>query len=484
MSAGAISLTTYPLSSAQTEIWLAQQLHSGSPVYNIAQYTVIEGAIDPTVFEAALRQVIDEADSLRLQFVESEAGLRQRIGSPAWSMPVLNLTAEAESQAVAQAWMRTDYEEPVDLMQGPLFQYALLKVAPKQWIWYQRYHHIMMDGYGAVLIAQRVAQVYSALCAEREPAPCTFGSVLKLLESDAQYRASAQREKDEAYWLKHCAHWPVPATLAGRAAPALQHRLRQTAYLATQALGDAASDVGRLAQFLTAALATYLHRMTRAQDVALGLPVTARLGANRHIPGVVSNTVPLRFTFEAKMTLASLLQQATQIQRGFRYQRYPSEALRRKLELMPGQALFGATVNVMPFDYDLSFDGYPSSNHNLLNGPVEDLMLAVYWTPDNPQLRIDFDVNPACYTAEELEAHRCRFVRFMQALAADVTQPIGEIDLLDTEERHRLLIEWNATQQDYPAHQCIHQLFEAQVEHTPEAMALVYEEQTLSYAEL
>ncbi|MCG1018059.1 non-ribosomal peptide synthetase, partial [Mycetohabitans sp. B4] len=484
MSAGAVSLTTYPLSSAQTEIWLAQQLHSDSPVYNIAQYTVIEGAIDPTVFEAALRQVIDEADSLRLQFVESEAGLRQRIGSLAWSMPVLDLTAKADPQAAAQAWMRADYQQPVNVLQGPLFCYALLKVGPAQWIWYQRTHHIIMDGYAFSLIAQRVAHVYSALRVGEAPAPCTLGSVLKLLESDAQYQTSAQRAQDEAYWLKHCAHWPEPATLANRAAPALQHRLRQTAYLATQVLGDAASDVGRLAQFLTAALAAYLHRMTGAQDVALGLPVTARLGANRHIPGVVSNTVPLRFTFETKMALASLLQQAAQIQRGFRYQRYPSEALRRKLELMPGQALFGAAVNVMPFDYDLLFDGYPSSNHNLLNGPVEDLMLAVYWTPDNPQLRIDFDVNPACYTAEELEAHRCRFVRFMQALAADVTQPIGEINLLDIEERHRLLIEWNATQRDYPSHRCIHQLFEAQVERTPEATALVYEDQTLSYAEL
>ncbi|WP_338861601.1 non-ribosomal peptide synthase/polyketide synthase [Mycetohabitans rhizoxinica] len=484
MSAGAVSLTTYPLSSAQTEIWLAQQLHSDSPVYNIAQYTVIEGAIDPTVFEAALRQVIDEVDSLRLQFVESEAGLRQRIGSLAWSMPVLDLTAEADPQAAAQAWMRADYQQPVNVLQGPLFCYALLKVAPAQWIWYQRYHHIMMDGYGQYLIAQRVAHVYSALRVGEEPAPCTLGSVLKLLESDAQYQTSAQREKDEAYWLKHCAHWPEPATLANRAAPALQHRLRQTAYLATQVLGDAASDVDRLTQFLTAALAAYLHRMTGAQDVALGLPVTARLGANRHIPGVASNTVPLRFTFETKLALASLLQQAAQIQRGFRYQRYPSEALRRKLGLMSGQALFGATVNVMPFDYDLLFDGYPSSNHNLLNGPVEDLMLAVYWAPDNPQLRIDFNVNPACYTAEELEAHRCRFVRFMQALAADVTQPIDSIDLLDADERHRLLVEWNATKQNYPSHLCIHQLFEAQVERTPEATALVYEDQTFSYAQL
>ncbi|WP_338927323.1 non-ribosomal peptide synthase/polyketide synthase (plasmid) [Mycetohabitans endofungorum] len=480
-----ITPVTYALTTAQTEIWLAQQLHPDSPVYNIAQYTVIDGVINAAVFEAALRQVIDEADTLRLQFVDSDDGLRQRIGAPAWSMPVLDLTAQADPEAAADAWMQADYQQPVNLMQGPLFCYALLKVAPAQWIWYQRYHHIMTDGYGQHLIAQRVAHVYSALCTGTAPAACDFGSIRQLLESDAQYQASAQRAQDEAYWLKHCAHWPEPATLASRAAPALQQRLRQTTDLATQWVEDYVLDAGRLAQFLSAALAAYLHRMTGAQDVVFGFPVTARLGADWHIPGMVANTVPLRFRFEPEMNLLSLMRQAAkEIQSALQYQRYPSEALQRQLGLAPGQLLFGIKVNVMPFDYELSFGEHSSTNHNLLAGPVDDLMLGVYWTPNSRQLRIDFDANPACYTAEMLDAHQRRFIRFMQVLAADATQPISEIDLLDGDERHRLLVDWNATQQAYPSHLCIHQFFEAQVERTPEAPALVYESQTLSYAQL
>ncbi|KAG0162369.1 hypothetical protein DFQ30_002223, partial [Apophysomyces sp. BC1015] len=457
MSAGVTPFVTYPLSAVQTEIWLAQQLHPDSPVYNIAQYTVIEGAVEPAQFEAAVRQVISEADSLRLQFVESDEGLRQSIGSPEASVPFLDFSAQANSQAAAEAWMRADYERPVDLLQGPLFQYALLKVAPEQFVWYQRNHHIMMDGYGGALIAQRVAQVYSAMCAGIEPPPCAFGSVPQLLESDARYQTSAQRARDEAYWLKRCTAWPEPATLASRSAPALQHRLRQTTYLAAQAVGDYASDAGRLAQLLSAALAAYLYRMTGAQDVVLGFPVTARLGADRHIPGTLANAVPLRFTVHPEMTLSSLIQQAAQeIQRGFRYQRYPSEALRRKLGLAPGQRLFSTAVNVMPFDYDLSFGAHVSTNHNLSNGPVEDLAIAVYALSDKGRFRIDCDANPACSTVDELATHQRRFIRFLEVLAADATQPIGSVELLDAEERHRLLVEWNATQQAYPAHRCIH----------------------------
>ncbi|WP_157864510.1 condensation domain-containing protein [Mycetohabitans rhizoxinica] len=118
---------THPLSTAQTEIWLAQQLHEDSPVYNIAQYTVIHGGFDLALFKVALRQVVAEVDSLHLHFVESEEGLRQYIGSPAWSLSVVDFRAEAEPQAAAEAWMRADYEQPVNILQGPTFSLRITK---------------------------------------------------------------------------------------------------------------------------------------------------------------------------------------------------------------------------------------------------------------------------------------------------------------------------------------------------------------------
>ncbi|KAG0164663.1 NRPS protein [Apophysomyces sp. BC1015] len=476
----------HPLSTAQTEIWLAQQLHPDSPVYNIGQYTSIEGAVDPALFEAALRQVIDEADSLRSHFIENDEGLLQQyIGSPEWSLPLIDFSAESDPQAAADAWMRADYERPADILRGPLFHYALLKTASNRVLWYQRTHHIVMDGYAFFLVAQRVAHVYGAMCERVKPEPCSFGSVLQLLESDVQYRTSAQRTRDEAYWLKRCTDWPEPAVLASRSAPALQHRLRQTTYLSAESIEGYAADANRLAQLTAAVLAAYLHRLTGAQDVVLGLPVTARFGADRRIPGTVANVLPVRLTVQPEMSLSSLMRQVAQeIQRGFRYQRYPSDALRRKLGLASGQPLLGTTINVMPFDYDLSFGGHSSATHNLLNGPVEDLMIAVYILADNHRVRIDFNANPACYTEDELAGHQRRFVQFLEMLTADPTRPVRDVDLLDAAERHQLLVEWNATQHDYPSHLCIHQLFEAQAECTPHASALVYGEQTLSYAEL
>ncbi len=105
--------------------------------------------------------------------------------------------------------MRADYEQPTNLLHSPLFDYTLLKVASDRFFWYQRYHHIVMDGVGQA-IAQRMAQVYSARVKGVVAEKCPFGPVSLLLENDARYCASAQFTRDRAYWLKHCADWPEP----------------------------------------------------------------------------------------------------------------------------------------------------------------------------------------------------------------------------------------------------------------------------------
>ncbi|KAG0323183.1 hypothetical protein BGZ97_012341 [Linnemannia gamsii] len=476
---------TYPLSAAQMEIWLAQQINPDSPIYNISQSTEIHGIVDQTLFEAALRQVISEAESLRLQFMESGDGIQQFVGSPNWSLPFIDVSAEVDPQDAAQAWMKADYEKPINLLHGPLFNYTLLKVAHDRFFWYQRNHHIALDGAGRVLITQRVAQVYSAMVKGLEAEAHSFGPLSLLLENDARYRASAQFTEDRTYWLGHCANWPEPVTLAGKQAPALHHQLRQTTYLSSEAVRKLAAEARHLAQLMMAVTAAYLYRLTGAQEVVLGFPVKARFNEDRHIPGMVSNVLPIRLTVRPDISLSALMEQAAQeMQGGLAHQRYRSEALHRALGRAPSQPLFGPMINIMEFDYGLSFGEHASTTHNLVNVLVEDLMIAVYTLSDDRPLRIDFNANPALYTTDELIAHQRRFLKFLNVLATEPTQSIGSIDLLDAAERQQLLVEWNATEHVYSAHQCIHQVFEEQVERLPYATALVYKDQVLSYAEL
>ncbi|MCG1047197.1 amino acid adenylation domain-containing protein, partial [Mycetohabitans sp. B6] len=476
----------YPLSTAQTEIWLAQQLRPDSPVYNIAQYTMINGPIDTAVFKATLRQVMGEADSLRLHFVKNDDRLQQYIGSPAWSLPVVDFSAEADPQAAAQAWMRADAERPVNILQGPLFHYALLRTASDQVLWYQRYQAIVMDGFGMHLLTQRVAHVYSAMCKGVAPAPCPFQSLSQLLERDAQYRNAAQWARDEAYWLKRCAHWPEPVMLTTQPASAFFHDLRDTAGLAqldSHEIATFKSSAIDLAQCVTAAMAAYLHRLTGVQDVVLGVPVTVCSSIDQCVPGRISTVLPVRLTVRPSASLLSLKDQAAQqIHQGLQHQRYSIDALRQALGLSPTQRLLSSILDFVLIDNNLPFGAYSSTSHLLANGSIESLAIAQLQS-DSCMLQVDLDTSHTFGTANKFSTSQHGFLTFLTALNAEPTRPISDVDWLNAAQQQCILVEWNTTEQPVPD-ATLPELFEQQVERTPDATALVCVDQVLSYAGL
>jgi hypothetical protein len=152
-----------PLSAAQLGIWFAQQINPSASDYNIGEYIEIEGSIDPILFERALRQVVLETEALRVQITEQAGEPRQVVGfPPAWSMTVIDVSAETDARAAAETWMRGDLARPIEPTRGPLFGFALFKVSPELFFWYARYHHIIMDAFGWWRVAWRGSTPSSA----------------------------------------------------------------------------------------------------------------------------------------------------------------------------------------------------------------------------------------------------------------------------------------------------------------------------------
>jgi nonribosomal peptide synthetase DhbF len=211
--------------------------------------------------------------------------------------------------------MKADLGQRVDFLRSPLWTSALLKAAPDLFFWYHRTHHILMDGFSGPLFARRVADVYGAIVNGLSPGVSPFGSLASLLEDDAVYRASERFARDRHYWLECMADRPDLVTVSGRPFAVSSRYLRQTAHLRSTsacALRTVVQRVGvSLPQFIIAAAGAYAHRLTGAQDLVLGFPVTGRSGAlSRRIPGMASNVVPLRLSVQPSMSPAELMQQA------------------------------------------------------------------------------------------------------------------------------------------------------------------------------
>ena len=484
-----------PLSSAQLGIWFAQKINPSSSAYNIGEYLEIHGAIDPALFERALRQVVSEAEILRVQIAE-QAGEPQQIVTAGcgWSLPIIDLGAESDPRAAAEAWMKAELAQSIEPMRGPLFAFALFKASPTRLFWYARYHHLVMDGFGMWLVARRVADIYTQLSIAADVQDRVFGSLAASLEEDAAYRASEQFTQDRQYWIDRLAAWPEPGSLSlsGRPSAKPNGFIRKTTYLQPSTVDELRSLARRtgtsLARIMGAAAAIFLHRVTGMEDVAFGAPVAARSDVTRSIPGMASNVVPLRLAVRPGMTVLEVIEQTSlELRWALEHQRYQLADLRRDVGGSVGdRTLFGLSVNVMPFNYDFSFAGNRAIAHNLSLGPVEDLSISVYDRSDGGPFRIDFDTNPALHAAADLSGYQQRYLRLLTGML-DPSLVIGSLEILAAGERDTILRLWNDTSRPLSgagALPTLPALFAAQAARTPEATALVFEDRSLSYAAL
>ncbi|MFG2846319.1 non-ribosomal peptide synthase/polyketide synthase [Kitasatospora sp. NPDC048296] len=484
---------TWPLLAGQSGIWFAQQLDLTSPAYQVSECVEIHGTVDPVRFEAAIRQVLRECEAFRLRFTTVDGETRQAV-SPADSVRLRfeDVSEAADPWGAATAWMRADLAQPLDPTRGPGVVQVLFRAAPDRWFWYQRAHHALVDGFSGPLIAARTAEVYTALTEGREPDPAgALPPFRHLVEEESAYRASDRHGTDRRYWLERLADRPEPTTLAGRTEPAspahLRHELQLTAEHA-DLLRAAARRLGvSWSVLVLSAAALYTGRLTGVDEVVLGLPVTSRVGPYaRAVPGMLTNVLPLRLPARPELTLKELVRRTSASARaGLRHQRYRYEDLRRELGLVGGAGqLVGATVNIMSFDYDLSFGGHRATFHNLSNGPVEDLAFVVYDRQAGHGMRLVVDANPAVYGADELAGHAERFLRLLDTLAAyDPDLPVALVDLADPAERGELIAAGTGTTTPV-AHTTLTEAFQARAARTPEATALVCRGVAVSYAEL
>ncbi|MFI9175880.1 amino acid adenylation domain-containing protein [Streptomyces lincolnensis] len=426
----------HPLLAAQEGIWTGQELDPDSPAYNTAEYVHIDGPVDPAVFDRALHHVVAETEALNVAFVLDERGRPWQTDAPAghWRLHTADLTAEPDPHAAALAWMDRDLARPVDLVRGPVFGHALLRISPEQYLWYHRVHHIALDGFGLSLVARRVAEVYTALTLGEPVTGSGFGTLAAVRDEERAYRQSARFAKDRDYWADRFADRPPVATPAGRTAlPArtFHRRVVDLNAARTQTLRAVARGLQvTWSEVLLALTAAQLQHATGAPEIVLSLPVMGRLGSvSLRVPCMVRNILPLRVTVTASDSLRDLAARISrELRAGLPHQRYRYEQLRRDLRLVGGRRrLSGPGVNIMPFEYDLRFAGHRSTVHNVSAGPVDDLSVNVYDRSEGAGLRIAVDANPDLYDEAAAAALQEGLLSLLDKAVAAPDRALGEL---------------------------------------------------------
>ncbi|MET0233200.1 MAG: amino acid adenylation domain-containing protein, partial [Kibdelosporangium sp.] len=484
------------MSAAQSGIWFGQQLDVAEPGYNVGELHELRGRLDPARFEAALRQAVAETDSLNSRFEEFGGQMSQVIGPPAgWELRFVDVSAEPDAPAAVRAWIDADLATVVDLHAGPIFAQTLFQAGPERWFWFQRAHHIALDGYSLQLVARRVSRLYTAQASGSSTEDAEFGSLAMLVDDDVAYRESGEFHTDRRFWLDYLAAAAPPASLATglpRDARGKYVHEADVALVDTQPLRAAAALAGvRFSRFLIAALAAYLHRATGVHDLTVGLPVTGRLtDISRRVPGMSSNVVPLRLSVRPELGARELISHITdEVRRVLPHSRYPGAVLRRDLAAAGNdREIFQTAINVMTFPHDFTFAGIPVATRNVAAGiaTVHDFAMHVFSRSDDEGLQMTFIGDKSRYEPAEVIGHQRRFEQFLAGFARAVTDgtPVGRLEILSPAERERVLVDWNNTTRTDVVPATVPQLFAERVHAAPDALAVIHGDRRITYAEL
>lgn len=408
-----------PLTAAQYGIWLGQQLDPGSPMYWTAEAVELTGELDGAAFEAALRRAVAECDALHQCFSSD--------GERAWQTTERRgnwiLERHHLDDAGAHAWMQADLQQRPDLAGGILFGSALLHIEPRRTLWYLRAHHVALDGFGHALLAQRVAALYSSAVSGTAMPAARPAALAPVVAEDAAYQASPACIADRDFWCARLADAPPPVLLASPA-PAAGGVLRQRGWL-DQERFDAGADWSAL---LIAAFGAWLQRESGSSDLTIGLPVMGRMGSVAlGIPCMAMNIVALRLRIAPDATLADLARQVAAELRCIRpHQRYRYEHLKEALGIAGGKKrLFGAVINLMPFDRPPGFGPLAARALPVAAGPVEDLSLTI--APGAHGMRCDLEANPAAYDGATLARLHASLLAAIDALLGARDKPVAQV---------------------------------------------------------
>ena len=484
--------TRLPLVAAQPGIWMAERLSTLPGAWSVAHYVELRGALDPTLLGKAIVAGLQQADTLSLRFEEEEGEVWQWLAADrTFAEPsIIDLRTAPDPHRAATERMQADLAQDLRVDGGnPLVCHQLLRVGDDRWYWYQRYHHLLVDGFSFPAITRQIAAIYRAWQRGEATPESPFTPFAEVVDEYQRYAGSEAWQRDKAFWQAQRQALPAPASLSaaplgGRAAGSDIWRMKLE--MNADAFRRLASHAPQCqpADLALALTTLWLGRLCNRMDYAAGFIFMRRMGsAALTSTGPVLNVLPLAVHIDAQETLADLaMRLAAQLKKMRRHQRYDAEQIVRDSGKAAGdEPLFGPVLNVKVFDYQLDIDGVEAVTHTLATGPVNDLELALF--PDETGgLSLEILANKARYDEAELRRHMARLTALLAQFAADPALRCGEAEMLSADELARLAAV-NDTAVPLPA-TTLSALVADQARKTPDAPALADARWQFSYREM
>jgi amino acid adenylation domain-containing protein len=491
-------LLTAPATESQKEIWASVQMGSeANCAYNESQTLRLTGQLNVEALRSALQQLVLRHEALRttlspdgslLCIVESSNLKPQEI-----DLSELDLQ---EQQTKVSDLQRQAVEQPFDLEHGPLFRAQIVKLQSLEHLLIVTAHHIICDGWSWAVLMPDLGNLYSALNGGHTPE-------LEQVERFSDYAISLKSEAESEetveaanYWLEQfSSNIPTVDFPTDRPRPPLRtFNAAREDWDLSPALVTNLKQLGTKlnCSFMTVLLSgfeVWLHRLTGQDDLVVGVLAAGQASSGLYnLVGHCVNLLPLRSRVDGRKSFVDYLQfRRSTVLDAYDHQQFTFGSLVQKLAIPRDSSRIPLAPILLNIDQGLDSSRLPFAGLEvqLSSNPrsYENFELFVNATELAGKLTLECQYNTNLFEAETI---RCRLAEFETLLEGIVTEPnqlISTLPLLPLSEQ-QLLSKWNETQTFFPSDRCIHQLIEAQAEQTPNAIAIVFENQQLTYQEL
>jgi amino acid adenylation domain-containing protein len=498
---GADEVFVFPLSFAQQRLWVLDRLEPDSAVYNIPIALRVKGLLQLDAIRASLNAIFRRHEVLRASFREQDGSPVQIIFPPTpLPIPLVDLSQLPPSRQEEEATRlaREDAHAPFDLSHGPVLRASILKLDEQDHVLLLNVHHIVFDGWSRHILLRELTLNYAAYSTNLpSPLPELAIQYTDYAVWQREFLSGEVLEKQVSYWREQLAGAPSHIELpTDRPRPLLQtfngaHESR----LLSRSIVDALKTLSRkenVTFFMTllAAFNVLLSRYSGQEDVVVGSPIAGRSRAEvENLIGLFVNMLALRTDLSGNPSFSELLRRVRETcLKAYAHQDLPFEKLVEEIkpERDLGQnPIFQVMFALQNLSTDSEQTGGLSITPFRVGGGTNakfDLTLTVSERHDG--LATNFEYNTDIFDSATIQAMQEHWHTLLQGIVADPDRAVSDLPLLSADERNRTLIAFNQTDADYRQDACFHQLFEEQVERTPNAVALVSGQKRVTYVEL
>lgn len=484
-----------PLSFPQEQLWFLNQLDPNNVSYNELFALRFLGVLNILALEQSLNKIVARHAALRTNFTTVNGQPVQVIAeSLILTVPVVdlsNLPASGKENEV-QRLATEQAQKPFDLVSDALIQATVVKLTETEHIFLLRSHHIVWDGWSLGIMWQELAAFYNELSQDLPPLPAQYPDFAVW---QRQYLTGEVLDSLQTYWKKQLLDAPPLLELPTDRARGVTQTFRGKHYrfVISKPLTEALIGLSRrqkvtLFMTLLAALQTLLYRYTGQDDLVVGSPIANRARSEfKDLIGYFVNTLVLRTCLAGNPSFEELLSRVRKVTlEAYSHRELPFEKLveilqpERSLSYTP---LFQVMLMLLDELPQIQMEGLRVSPLAVETGMAR-TDLALFIEKTSSGLIGEWEYNTDLFDDATIARMTGHFQTLLEGIVANPKQLISELSLLTPAEQQQLLVEWNNTKKDYPQDKCIHQLFEEQVERSPNAVAVVFEGEELTYREL